>query len=249
MENKLLEVFRKIVNENKDLINQGEFDFLFEQILGEHGYQVDEEFFKMCEDAGIGGASIEELKNMYYCNHRIKQIKCYNVGFGDCFLCKDNNENGPKMLVDFGEHRSFNNLAVLNDVYDELIMAKQKNLMISHLHQDHYNGVSQLLATHQDLKFDNVYLPNYISNGSLELYATMLFYGKKDHVLSKAARAVLSMPGIFACNLSHYAKIYFVCEGKIIYNNLCVFETMLPRKWAKKPCLIKNKIIEDFCFK
>lgn len=240
---------KDLIEKHIDKIDRNDFIMLFDEIISEHDVKECEKVFNAMERADIEEANIEEAKKTYYNSHRIKQIKCYNVGFGDCFLCMDDNKNGPKMLVDCGEHRSFNNLAVLNDVYNELITAKQKNLMISHLHQDHYNGISKLLVVHKDLKFDNVYLPNYLSNGSLELYATMLFYGKKDHVLSKAARAVLSMPGIFACNLSHYAKIYFVCEGKIIYNNLCVFETMLPRKWAKKPCLINDKIIEDFCSK
>lgn len=177
---------------------------------------------------------------------RIHQIKCYNVGFGDCFLCKNPTTNS-KMLIDCGTHRSFDNVGVTNDIYDELTVAKEKNLIISHLHQDHYNGISYLLVSHPDLKFDNIYLPNYISNGSLELYAAMMFYGEEDNPLSKAARSVLAIPGIFANNLSHKSKIYFVCEGKTFHNELCSFETILPKKWGKNLYYIDNNQIRDFC--
>lgn len=181
------------------------------------------------------------------CTKRIYQIECYNVGFGDCFLCKDDRENGAKMLVDCGTHRAFKNVAVTGDIYSKLINAQEKNLMISHLHQDHYNGITYLLKSHPNLKFDNVYLPNYISNGSLELYAAMVFYGKKNDSLSKIARTVLAIPGILASNLSRYAKIYFACEGEIIHNQLCSFETILPKKSLNLPHFINNEQIRAFC--
>ena len=241
------ETTKKIILDNVQIINKNNFVELYDKIISEYDYNEWSDVKDKFKKANVGKGMVDDVESKYYQTHRIKQIKCYNVGFGDCFLCMDDNKNGPKMLVDCGEHNSFKNLSVLNDVYDELIMAKQKNLMISHLHQDHYNGISQLLVAHKDLKFDNIYLPNYISNGSLELYAAMVFYEKKDNPLSRAARAVLSIPGIFATNLSQRAKIYFACEGKIIYNNLCVFETILPKKWAKKPCLIDNVQIKEFC--
>lgn len=244
---KLKETTKKIIVENLQIIDENNFVQLYDKIISEYDYNEWKDVKDKFKKANVGDGMVGDVESKYYQAQRIKQIKCYNVGFGDCFLCKDGTDNGAKMLVDCGEHNFFKNLSVLNDVYNELIIAKQKNLMISHLHQDHYNGISQLLAAHKDLKFDNIYLPNYISNGSLELYAAMVFYGKKDNPLSRVARAVLSIPGIFATNLSQRAKIYFACEGKIIYNNLCVFETILPKKWAKKPCLIDNVQIKEFC--
>lgn len=245
MENKLLEVIRKIVDENKDLINQGEFDFLFEQILGEHGYQVDEEFFKMCKDAGIGGANIEELKNMYYCNHRIKQIKCYNVGFGDCFLCKDDTDNGAKMLVDCGGE-AHKLSAVATDLMCEYANVSRKYLMLSHLHKDHYDGLHKLFKAQSQLKFNAVYLPNYITNGSLELYASMIFLDPNSD-LAREARDVLQIPGILQKNCAPNAKIYFLSEGGKVFNSLCAFETLLPRRHRERLWNEDIEPIREFC--
>lgn len=236
----------KLIEKHIDKIDRNDFISLFDEIISEHDVKECEKVFNAMVEADIEEANIEEVKKTYYKNHRIKQIKCYNVGFGDCFLCKDNNENGPKMLVDCGKHRSFNNLAVLNDVYDELIMAKQKNLMISHLHQDHYNGVSQLLATHQDLKFDNVYLPNYISNGSLELYASTIFLDPNSD-LAREARYVLQIPGILQKNCTPNARIYFLSEGGKAFNSLCVFEALLPKNNRERLWNENIEPIREFC--
>lgn len=238
----------KLIEKHIDKIDRNDFITLFDRIISKHDLKECEKVFNAMKSAGIGEGEtgIDKIKKAYYSNHRIKKIKCYNVGFGDCFLCKDNNENGPKMLVDCGEHRSFNNLAVLNDVYDELIMAKQKNLMISHLHQDHYNGVSQLLATHQDLKFDNVYLPNYISNGSLELYASTIFLDPNSD-LAREARYVLQIPGILQKNCTPNARIYFLSEGGKAFNSLCVFEALLPKNNRERLWNENIEPIREFC--
>ena len=49
----------------------------------------------------------------------ITKIKCYNVEFGDCFLCK-NEDCDSVMLVDCGTSPTFNSLNVANDICMEM---------------------------------------------------------------------------------------------------------------------------------
>ena len=235
---------KKFIEENIDLIENENFQEMFNLAHKKLSCAHALELRGVLYSAGV--CCNERSTSPNILKHRIHQIKCYNVGFGDCFLCKNENTNS-KMLIDCGTQNSFKNTDVTDDIYLELAQADEKNIMISHLHEDHYNGISSLLATYPNLQIDNVYLPNYISYGGLELYAAMVFYGKQDTDLTKVARAVLTIPGIFANNFSHYARIYFACEGKTIQNNLCTFETILPRKWFKRPCPIDNEKIREFC--
>ena len=109
---------KDLIEKHIDKIDKNDFITLFDEIISEHDVKECEKVFNAMERAGIKEANIKEVKKTYYNSHRIKQIKCYNVGCGDCFLCKDATDNGAKMLVDCGEHNSFKNLSVLNDVYN-----------------------------------------------------------------------------------------------------------------------------------
>ena len=134
---------KKIIEEKTHLIDRDDFNALFEEVVREYGYQECKKVFDILKIAEIE-CDINSIKSRFYIENRIKQIKCYNVGFGDSFLCKGKNEYGAKMLVDCGEQNSFKNLNVLSDIYNELLTAEEKNIMISHLHEDHYNGISLL---------------------------------------------------------------------------------------------------------
>ena len=142
----------------------------------------------------------------------ISRIKCYNVGFGDAFLCKGNNDNSPKMLVDCGTGSNINTMEdVISDIYEEFEISGKKYIMISHLHEDHYNGITKLFENYEDLKIDALYLPNYISSGSLEIFAEIIFADSKSK-LSKLAQSILRVPGLFQKHFETGAKIHFLSE-------------------------------------
>lgn len=185
---------------------------------------------------------------MYHCcrHPRITKIKCYNVEFGDCFLCK-NEEYESVLLVDCGTHPTFNNSNVVNDIYREMQDQYEKNVMISHLHQDHYNGITYLLSKHPTFKINNLYLPNYISNGSLEILAEVIFADKHSD-LAQAARDILMIPGLFSRHFENGARIHFLSEGGLTENEVCRIRVFLPRKnLIRQKAVLDNSRIEAFC--
>ena len=182
----------------------------------------------------------------YFSSHRIRQIKCYNVGFGDCFLCKNIADDNAKMLVDCGKHKSKPSSDVIKDICKEFQNVKRTYLILSHLHSDHYSGLEEIFKVQPSLKFNEVYLPNYIANGSLELYAEMIFQAP-DSNLGKMARAVLQIPSIFYENLNNGSKIHFLSEGGKVFNYLCAFEALLPRKNNSRRIFNDPALIKEFC--
>ena len=158
---------------------------------------------------------------------RIYQIKCYNVGFGDCFLCKDNNESHSKMLVDFGARKA--DKAVIKDVTDELSKTHIKYLMLSHLHEDHYRGLKNIKAKRdkQHLQFDEIYLSDYIASGGIEFMGEVLLSSKSNNLLN-AVRELLKIPALLSGYVKKDTKIFLLCQGNVVHNLLCDFEVLLP---------------------
>ena len=185
---------------------------------------------------------------MYHlCHHpRITKIKCYNVEFGDCFLCKNEDYNSV-MLVDCGTHGNFNNPNVTNNIYQEMIERHEKNIMISHLHEDHYNGITYLFTSFPTLKINNLYLPNYISNGSLEILAETIFADNQSD-LAKAAREILMIPGLFSRHFENDARMHFLSEGGLTKNEVCRIRVLLPKKdLVRQNAVLNNSKINEFC--
>lgn len=158
---------------------------------------------------------------------RIHQIKCYNVGFGDCFLCKDNNEDDAKMLIDFGSAQNFK--TVKNDLKIELSCAKNKYLMLSHLHQDHYSGLGKIKSKKDKklFQFDEIYLSDYIASGGIEFMGELLLLTKNNTLLN-LVRAILKIPALLSGYVKKDTKIFLLCQGNIVHNSLCDFEVLLP---------------------
>lgn len=167
------------------------------------------------------------LSNQGCSSNRIHQIKCYNVGFGDCFLCKDNNESHPKMLIDFGARKT--DKEVIKDVIDELSETEIKYLMLSHLHEDHYRGLKNIKAKgeNQLLQFDEIYLSDYIASGGIWFMGKVLL-STQNNTLLNFVRAILKIPALLPGYVKNDTKVYLLCQGNIVHNSLCDFEVLLP---------------------
>ena len=160
------------------------------------------------------------------CIKRIRQIKCYNVGFGDCFLCKGENEYDPKMLVDFGARKA--DKVVINNVIDELFKTDKKYLMLSHLHEDHYRGLKNVKNKRDNhLQFDEIYLSDYIASGGIEFMGEVLL-STQNNTLLNLVRAILKIPALLSGYVKKDTRVYLLCQDNIVHNSLCDFEVLLP---------------------
>lgn len=97
--------------------------------------------------------------------NRIMKIETKNVKFGDCNLIIGDNEN---LLVDCGSANQ-NKETNLNSsefayskIEDDIKCNRIDNLMISHFHTDHFNGILKIPDSY---KFKNIYLPYSIVEG------------------------------------------------------------------------------------
>ncbi len=73
----------------------------------------------------------------------LSQIIAYNVGFGECLLLKFIDDNKESfLLLDCGS-KSHTQVAwkdIAEDIVNQLGNCKELSFMLSHLHDDHYNG-------------------------------------------------------------------------------------------------------------
>lgn len=87
-------------------------------------------------------------------------IRMYNCYFGDCF--KIENTSGNDLLVDFGIHATdtdiFHRTKRFDDIYSD-VSGKNLDFLLSHYHDDHYNGVIYINDKY-NYKFDDVYIPD-----------------------------------------------------------------------------------------
>ncbi len=88
-------------------------------------------------------------------------IRMYNCYFGDCFNIE--NKNGADLLVDFGIHRKSMDAVSVDKRFDEvcrdIVANGDKDFLLSHYHEDHYNGVIYLRKKYK-YKFRDVYIPD-----------------------------------------------------------------------------------------
>ncbi|MDE6758580.1 MAG: hypothetical protein K2J89_04815 [Clostridia bacterium] len=104
----------------------------------------------------------------------INKIEMYKVGFGDCFICSDE-ENRNKMLVDCGSIREVHP-NIIEDI--NLSLARTNNyLMITHFHDDHFNKLEKL---DPELKFSEIYLPNFFTRNIIRLEYSILASNNKN---------------------------------------------------------------------
>ena len=141
-------------------------------------------------------------------------IRMYNCYFGDCF--KIENSNGNDLLVDFGIHTTStstgNRLKRYNDIYND-IKGKKIDFLLSHYHEDHYNG-AVYVNNNYGYKFEDVYIPDIwnIANSiqAVSLHLLQLIFDR--YTLDRSTTIFSFLDNI--CNKR--CKIHFVQRGSII---------------------------------
>lgn len=99
-------------------------------------------------------------------------IRMYECGFGDCFRLRENNQ--VDLYVDFGIHKnSWSGNDKINR-FDGIIadMAKEKDFLLTHYHDDHFNG-AVYMANNTPHRFKNVYISD-VWNMPGSVYVTSL---------------------------------------------------------------------------
>lgn len=72
------------------------------------------------------------------------KIRQYNMEFGDCFLFTEPGEEDSCLLVDCG-FKVINSCGnVINDIHRDISRYKKKEALITHFHQDHIDGLTEL---------------------------------------------------------------------------------------------------------
>ena len=87
---------KRFIEENIELIEIGDHDRLIRKAIVDLSSKHFDEVKGILGCKNIDCGFLDSIQR-FYTSNRIKKIKCYNVGFGDCFLCKGENENGTKM--------------------------------------------------------------------------------------------------------------------------------------------------------
>ena len=85
----------------------------------------------------------------------MRELYIFNVGFGDCFIIKDEQTS---FLIDCGGMGSKISDNIIDDIKSKL--GNDNYLLITHFHQDHYNLIDKL----EDVKFKKIFLRNIYDN-------------------------------------------------------------------------------------
>lgn len=88
--------------------------------------------------------------------------RMYNCYFGDCF--RISNDGQKDLLVDCGIHPNSicENKKTKKNRFDFIhsdILGKNTDFLLTHYHEDHYNGIISISKNH-NYKFDDVYIPD-----------------------------------------------------------------------------------------
>lgn len=153
----------------------------------------------------------------------LNEIEVFNVQFGDCFMLKSYDSNAA-MLVDFGSMQRINPL-VTQKIENELHFANEKNLMITHFHQDHCIGI-QLL--NNSIKFHNIYLPNFFSKSIIRLHIALLYYLNPSSQAHIVAMNLLSIVPNLCAYLNTDSIVNYVKRGDTIFNKTDAYRILWP---------------------
>jgi len=90
-------------------------------------------------------------------------VRMYDCDFGDCFVIQEEHVSRP-LYVDFGVHSRSQTLrrAALDNRYRDIIkdMPVEKDIVITHYHDDHYSGLIYMYNNGLGTPFMNVYIPD-----------------------------------------------------------------------------------------
>lgn len=147
-------------------------------------------------------------------------IRMYNCYFGDCF--KIVNDSGNDLLVDFGIQRTCtstsNQINRFDDIYND-ICNDSLDFLLSHYHEDHYNGVEYVVNKVKKVgnySFSDVYIPDIWSfKGNIPAVSLHLLRMILDKSYLSGGTTLFSFLKAI-CNSS--GKIHFIQRGMPIQN-------------------------------
>lgn len=158
-----------------------------------------------------------------------RNLRMYNMGFGDCFVIYDDNEN---LMVDFGSIHSEKALLKRHpNIFthiDEYFYNNNSihSLLITHFHEDHYKFVSKL----RDDSLDKIYMRNiYSSSSQIKLNILALIYFSKTSKIWKTAYDILTATslvgkGKFNCEYHFVKEKDYFSVGATKYQVLAPFD-------------------------
>ena len=144
-------------------------------------------------------------------------IRMYNCYFGDCF--KIANDSGNDLLVDMGIHRFCATKKCRENRFDEILsdLSDSTDFLLSHYHEDHYNGAVYISKNPHNFRFSDVYIPDIWNiKGSIEAISLHLLRIILDRSIIKYGTTLFSFLKAICKSKS---KIHFVQRGVEIQNN------------------------------
>lgn len=138
------------------------------------------------------------------------KIRMYECGFGDCFRLR--NDTQDDLYVDFGIHSSSLPLAERSRRFDQIIaeMQENKDFLLSHYHDDHYNGAIYM-ANHSSHRFRDVYISDvWNMPESVHITSLTLLRGIFTRSVMKGGATIIDFLSSICTSRS---RIHFVSRG------------------------------------
>lgn len=143
-------------------------------------------------------------------------IRMYECGFGDCFRLREDNQ--VDLYVDFGIHRNSWSRNDKINRYDGIIadMADQKDFLLTHYHDDHFNG-ALYMAYNTSHRFSEVYISDvWNMPGSVYVTSLTLLRGIFTRSVIPGQNTIIDfLESICTRN----SKIHFISRGVKFHND------------------------------
>lgn len=144
------------------------------------------------------------------------EIRMYECGFGDCFRLR--RKNDTDLYVDFGIHNSSWSSEERKNRFMYIIndMENEKNFLLSHYHDDHYNGAIYM-AKNTKHKFRDVYVPDvWNMPESVHITSLMLL---RDIFTKSIICGENTIIDFFESICTNRSTIYFLSRGSKFHKN------------------------------
>lgn len=170
------------------------------------------------------------------------EIRMYECGFGDCFRLRETNQTD--LYVDFGIHSSSWQKIDKTKRFDNIIagMGENKDFLLSHYHEDHYNGAVYMAAKTKN-RFNEVYISDvWNMSGSVSVTVLTLLRGIFTRSVMYGNNTIIDFLQS-VCN--GHSRIHFISRGMRFHNNQYI--ALWPEKnyVANKAERLLNQIEKD----
>ena len=143
-------------------------------------------------------------------------IRMYDCMFGDCFRVEPETDKYNPLYVDFGIHHRSAPKISREDRYKKIIedMPDHKDFLLTHYHEDHYDGVIYMYQNFPCQRFDNVYIPDIWNiSGSVYFVSLILLKGLLGNYYLNNNITLFSF---LASICRNSGRIHFISKGDIV---------------------------------